>query len=92
MKSICLNLLICSTLLLFCSCSSDSGSPLVRGPEPENGETPFPPNAQNIKILGKGWATFELDGHKFLFRRTRYDRSASDCITVLPEHNERISL
>lgn len=44
----------------------------------------LPPHAQNIRILGNGWATFELEGRKFMFRRTMWDRSATDCITVLP--------
>ncbi len=45
----------------------------------------LPPGAQNVKYMGNGWATFDFEGRHFLFRRTRWDGSASDCITFIPQ-------
>lgn len=68
-------------LISLTACQPQSGSSFEK--EPDVIKASLPPNAQNIKILGNGWATFELDGHKFLFRRTTWDRSATDCVTIV---------
>lgn len=51
--------------------------------EDEDLKAALPPDATNIEIIGNGWCEFEMDGNKFLFRRTWMDRSASDCITQI---------
>lgn len=63
------------------ACQPSSGVSFSKEAEVINAS--IPPNAQNVKILGNGWATFELEGHKFLFRRTVWDRSATDCVTIV---------
>jgi hypothetical protein len=57
-------------LLLCCGCA---------GPEEKvNKMLPLlPKTATNVKMLGNGWATFELDEKKFLYQ-FRYDNFGSN--------------
>ncbi len=74
--------LVAGSALWLSGCQPQSGASFSDGEAAIRAA--LPQNAQNIQILGNGWATFELDGRKFMFRRTTWERSATDCITVLP--------
>jgi len=73
-------LLILLGILAFAGCGQYKGYTEL---EKDWIELGLPPNTTNVVVLGKGWVTFDFNGKHFLYRRTIYDRSASECITEL---------
>ena len=65
-----------ASTMIYAGCSESPDAPIVKGaPNQRDGSSKdssnvyFPPNAENVKHLNEHWATFELEGEKFLVHR-----------------------